>query len=251
MGWTSVHRDPGIRDREFFEGEFPATLTVNGQIVDCVTSAGVFYAAVRQAGTGDVWAMIILTRRSGGYINFSYKEMADSSGPFEACCPARILDLLTALPACTHDRSYCKLCEGEITLDEGQWVSRALPGQGLQAAGPRCSIYPFGSAAPDGGRPFHEPGGTGPCSTCRARDWRARCRARAELRAQARTRAAAVRPGTQIRFARPLRFAGGAEFDTFIFQGRSTFTVPGSDRRYRIRNWRTRDGWKAADPGEP
>ncbi|MEV4078695.1 hypothetical protein AB0J43_00180 [Nonomuraea fuscirosea] len=190
MGSTSTHREPGMTDREFMEGELPNALIKQGQILDCAAVRGVFYAAVQDKRSGKVWALVVLIKRSRGYFNCTYKEMEERDGPVEAHCPVRILDLLSPLPACSHDQEYCRLCNAEITPDDGQWLSRALPGQRPEIAGPRCfSGYPFGTAAPDGGAPFHEPGGTAPCSTCWARNWRERCRANAEWERRARQRA--------------------------------------------------------------
>ena len=240
MGWTTLHRVPGTTDREFFEAEFPDTLTRNGEILDCATGGGAFYAAVRTRETGQVWALVVLVRRSGAgagrWGNFGYKEMDERMGPVEARCPARLLDLLSPLPECRHEQDYCRLCETEITQDGRHWLSAATPRQAPEAASPRCTRgYPYGATAPDGGAPFHEPGGTALCGTCWARRWRQACRASAGRQAKAR----AVRPGTRVRFACPLRFANGDQRDTFIFDKRSTFRAPDSEHRYRIRNWRT------------
>jgi hypothetical protein len=246
MGWTSLHREAGMTDRAFFEQEFPTTLTRDGEILDCATVQGVFYAAVRNKKTNDVdqegtvWALVVLTQRAGGHYNYSYKEMSDSSGPTEARCPARILDLLTPLPECSHEQEYCKLCGREITPDADRWVSHARPGQRTEVAGPRCwSGYPHGAKADDGGAPFHQPGGTAPCSTCWAREWRRRCRVNAERDARARARARKVRPGTRVRFDRLLRFEDDAWLHTFVFVRHSTFRDPDSGRLYRIPRWRT------------
>ena len=246
MGWTSLHRDQGMTDRAFFEREFPVTLTEKGEILDCATVASVFYAAVRSKDTGKVWGMVVLTQRAPGEYNFRYKELSESSsGDYQ--CPARIINLLTPLPACHHDEEYCRLCGVLVTLADGQWISEARPGTDPAHAGPRCRIRPLGAAAPDGGYPFHEPGGTPPCLTCDARDWRERCLVNAEITASARARAKAVRPGTFVRFASTLQFTGGDELDTFIFEARSTFRAPGTNLRYRIPNWRTRQ-YEVIDP---
>jgi len=241
MGWTTLHRDPGTTDREFFETEFPTTLARDGEILACATVRNVFYAAVRTRESGQVWALVVLLRRSragvGSWYNFGYKEMDERMGPAEARCPARVLDLLSPLPDCRHEQDYCRLCGIEITASGDQWASEARPGQVPEVAGPRCYsgfVAPSGWVRGDPG-PFHEPGGTAPCGTCWARNWRQACRATAGRQAQAR----AVRPGTQIRFAHPVRFASGDVLDTLVFEGRSTFRAPDGQKRYRIRNWRT------------
>jgi hypothetical protein len=238
-----------MTDREFCEQELPNALTKQGEILDCATVGSVFYAAVRKKDSGEVWALVVLICRSGDYFNCTYKEMSDRSGPVEDRCPVRIVDLLTPLQECSHDREYCRLCIAEITPADGQWLSHARPGQRPEVGGARCySGYPGDAKAPDGGAPFHEPGGTASCSTCWARDWRDRCRANAEREKRARTRARTVRPGTCVRFARPMRFGNSEERDTFIFETRSTFRAPNSDRRYRIPRWRTDYDYEVVGP---
>jgi hypothetical protein len=100
MGWTSVHREPGMTDRAFFERVLPGTLTREGEILDSTTIRGVFYAAVRQRPTaqyrpGETWCAVIFMQRTGGRHNCRYKELADTSHPGEFDCPPRILDLLS------------------------------------------------------------------------------------------------------------------------------------------------------------
>jgi hypothetical protein len=95
MGWTSMHRDKGLTDRDFFEREFPQTLTERGEVVACGTKNNVFYAAVRERETNEVWALVVLLRRGRGHFNFSYKEMEETMGPVESSCPASVLEALT------------------------------------------------------------------------------------------------------------------------------------------------------------
>jgi hypothetical protein len=106
MGWTSLSRQKGLTDREFFENEFPTMLGAHGRIVACATMPGsegrVFYAAVANTSDaprkpGETWALVVLmhwTPRSCW--NFAYKEMSEESGPSEANAPAAVLDALTA-----------------------------------------------------------------------------------------------------------------------------------------------------------
>jgi hypothetical protein len=232
VGWTSTRRLRGVTDRAFFEAEFPALLARAGRIVDCATVGGVFYAAVRNTTSaphrpGETWALVVL-------------EMDDRSGPAADHCPIRIVELLTPVPDCIHAENYCRLCGALITLAGPEWERSARPGERREIAGQRCySGYPYGAAAGDGGAPYHEPGGVPPCPSCWAREWRDRCRARSAMAERAR----AVRPGTRIRFAVPIRFAGGDVLDTLIFEKRSTFRGPDGDGRYHIANWRTGRQW--------
>ena len=241
MGATSLHREPGLTDRAFYADE---ALRGAGEILDYATIGGVFYAAVRNLKDGSVWALISLQRRRGSSsrgCNFTYKAMHETAGPGEARCPTRILALLSPLPDCTHLEDYCRLCSRPVTFDGQNWLSEAEPGQVAGLTGPRCySGYPYGSEAPGGGRPFHEPGGVAPCSTCYAREWRQRCLSFA-------SRAAAARraiPGTKLKFARPIRFADNVREDTFELVGRSTFRRMSDGVRVRIPSWRTTSGWE-------
>jgi hypothetical protein len=76
------------------------------------------------------------------------------------------------------------------------------------------------------------------CGTCAAREWRADCRKVADARA----RAATVKRGQVIKFAKPIKFRGGDELDTFRFQERDIFQADGF--RYRITGWRTAGSWE-------
>lgn len=95
MGSTGCHRERGMSDRQFFEQEFPVTLVENGEIVVCASVRSVFYAAVRQRATGEVWAMVVEMHRYRGWENFVYKEMDEGMGPHDADAPAAVLDALT------------------------------------------------------------------------------------------------------------------------------------------------------------
>lgn len=96
MGWTGMHRERGLTDREFWAKE----LSPNYTILDTHSKGGVFYAAVRydgeQASKGRVFALVCLQQWSrGDYYNFHYKDMDETVGPCYYGCPDRILDLLT------------------------------------------------------------------------------------------------------------------------------------------------------------
>ena len=100
MGWTTLHRDKGMSDREFFEKEFPNGLTQNGKILKCATVRNVFYAAVQNNDDaphmpGKVWALVVLIQRTRGDYNFGYKDMDENMGPNADDCPIEILDLLS------------------------------------------------------------------------------------------------------------------------------------------------------------
>jgi hypothetical protein len=73
------------------------------------------------------------------------------------------------------------------------------------------------------------------CGLCNAREWRAECRKLAERRA----RAAKVKAGQVVRFARPVKFASGAEVDTLTFDKLDIFHT--DEQRYRVTGWRAMD----------
>lgn len=96
MGWTSLHRDKGVSDRDFFEAEFRG----KSKIVASATVKGVFYAAVRNDDDatykpGETWALVVLLQRGRGHYNFGYKDMSEDMGPGADDCPTAILDLLS------------------------------------------------------------------------------------------------------------------------------------------------------------
>lgn len=55
----------------------------------------VYYAAIRNNQTGEVWAAVCLTTNSKKDAEFCYKDMDETAGPVESKCPAGILNLLT------------------------------------------------------------------------------------------------------------------------------------------------------------
>jgi hypothetical protein len=125
------------------------------------------YAAVRYSATGEVSCTLALFG-SGRSFPFAYRDMHETEGPDVAQCPAAILDLLTPLPTCRHEETYCRYCKADIVTVDGLWMSVDVPV--IETAGPYCS-----ATTGDGPR-VHEPGGTAECETCDARDWRRRCR---------------------------------------------------------------------------
>lgn len=90
MGWTTMRREPGTTDRDFFADYLGAGRT----IVACATVRNVFYAAVREE-SGETWALVTLLRRTRGYYNFGYKSMTEESGPYSVDAPAAVLEALT------------------------------------------------------------------------------------------------------------------------------------------------------------
>lgn len=71
-----------------------------------------------------------------------------------------------------------------------------------------------------------------------AAQWRQRCHDR-----RARAGRAVLRPGNVIRFAAPIKFTHGHEFQTFQFVERSTFKADGASTLVTITRWRERTDW--------
>lgn len=99
MGSYGVYRKPGLSNREFFEHELPEILVNDGQVVaeSCHATEGewdrVWYAAVRDHTTGEVWALIVTMH--GNRDTFVYKPIDETQGPVECHPSKRVLDALT------------------------------------------------------------------------------------------------------------------------------------------------------------
>lgn len=93
MGWTYTQKRDGETVREFFEREFGG----GGTIIDCtVVKMRTAYIAYQPKGTDDVVAIVcLLDYRPNDWLNFGYKDMDETMGPYECECPERILKLLT------------------------------------------------------------------------------------------------------------------------------------------------------------
>jgi hypothetical protein len=227
MGWTFTHRDNGMTTREFFERE----LAGGCKILASGMAGSTFYAAVQNPEDatfepGKVWALVILTQRARGYYNFGYKDMDETMGPNEAQCPQRVLDLLSPIPECHHEKTYCITCDAEISDDTGVWMRFAEPGQRDDVTSPRCAYYPASAKQVDGSAPFHTPGGHGFCGKEAARQFRAESAAY-----NARVRLAkTITRGAVVRMPRVFQFTSGIKGDTFTYVERNTFLLDG----YRV-----------------
>lgn len=97
MGSTTLHRERGQTDRDFFERE----VRPHGRIVACATIRNVFYAAVQNSADapyrpGETWALVVLfSRNSRSHWNFTYKVMTEGDGPIAYAAPAAVLDALS------------------------------------------------------------------------------------------------------------------------------------------------------------
>jgi hypothetical protein len=106
MGWTFMHREPGMTTREMIDRELLVDAAGERwhEIIDCAQAGGVFYAAVRTVHengptpVGEVWGLVVLTQWASGHFNWGYKAMDEGVGPAEDRCPTRILGLLPEPP---------------------------------------------------------------------------------------------------------------------------------------------------------
>lgn len=95
MGWTSTHRPAGMTTLDFFRGEFPNLFTEHDVVAHNSDREG-FYAAMRDRGTGEVWALVVAVQRTpSAHFNYTYKEMQDSMGPGYYGASRAVLDALT------------------------------------------------------------------------------------------------------------------------------------------------------------
>lgn len=99
MGWTSYHYDGLLKTnsqkkmaiREQF-GNDPKW----GTILKDSLVGNTYYAAVKYTKTGEVFALVVLISVDNkDYYNMSYKDMVESSGPYQIDCPVSILNLLS------------------------------------------------------------------------------------------------------------------------------------------------------------
>jgi len=102
MGWTYTHKDEGESVRDFFSKEFGhANEKRKTRVLDCaVVHIREAYLAFEDMnlvdGTREVFAVVCaLDYQPRDYLNFGYKEMEESMGPYYYNCPERILKLLT------------------------------------------------------------------------------------------------------------------------------------------------------------
>lgn len=99
MGWTYMHREPGLSDRDFFQGEFGE----GSEVLEAGTRDNVCYLACRNRNAPQmgVFAIVCLIDRFGDrrdpYFNFGYKDMDETMGPGYDDCPAKVYALLTPL----------------------------------------------------------------------------------------------------------------------------------------------------------
>lgn len=95
MGWCALNKPKEMTVEQFFQASyFGQKSTI---LKSSLINMREFYAAVK---TGDdVWAFVALVNFSGpnkwDRMNFAYKDMDETCGPYYFNCPKKILSLLS------------------------------------------------------------------------------------------------------------------------------------------------------------
>lgn len=140
MGTVCTNKPHDMSMKDFFiervlrwSDDLPSTY----RVLQTAYKAPMFYAAIetvhKETGERMVWAAVIKVTQTRGDYGFCYKTMTESMGPYEANCPASILDLLTPTDdECANEwRARCrKNLEAEISDKEIK--KRIAPGSVLR-----------------------------------------------------------------------------------------------------------------------
>ena len=93
MGWYGIHKRSGETTKELLFREFN---NPNYRIVDMAhKNFKTVYMAYQELSTGIVRASVVLVTYHKKDREIMYKDIYESSGPYEVNCPERILKLLT------------------------------------------------------------------------------------------------------------------------------------------------------------
>lgn len=101
MGWTWYHateytKSGRVSPSREIRKDARRHLFDYQEILDEAFVNRVYYAAIKDNRTNEVWALICMTGTSTtDYYNFGYKDMDEFMGPYNYDCPDHILDLLT------------------------------------------------------------------------------------------------------------------------------------------------------------
>lgn len=104
MGSITTHRNKGVSNVEFFTtGPYPVIDLARRTILAHATVEHVFYAAVRDNDTREVWALVVITSWApNDSHNFCYKSLDETCGPGDHKAPLTVLDALTPT---THEHA--------------------------------------------------------------------------------------------------------------------------------------------------
>lgn len=91
MGWTYTHMEGKVNKDEFMAGLMGEGYTV---LRTCAVGK-VWYSAIKEEETGNIYGCVTLTDSQRDYFNFGYKVVSEYCGPYETNCPKTILKMLT------------------------------------------------------------------------------------------------------------------------------------------------------------
>ncbi|WP_285905118.1 hypothetical protein [Pseudodesulfovibrio pelocollis] len=128
MGWTHTQRHDFENDEQFIKSWIVGRgFTMHGwsDVPEKGSRGkkGVYYIAVsNDKNPGEVFAVLVLYEwTQDGRLNFLYKVMDETVGPFYYDCPSRILNLLTdtEYPEAITWRKQCRMKSGQALLAFG------------------------------------------------------------------------------------------------------------------------------------
>ncbi|MEO5599080.1 MAG: hypothetical protein ABIQ66_10725 [Novosphingobium sp.] len=137
MGWLFMRGLQGYGSpRSYLDNQFTYA-NEHGRSTVLASAMGrgtVYYAAIEYIpveGASSVFAVICLVKfnpRAADGFNFGYKDMSESMGPYEADCPAAILDLLSQTDN-EHALAWREKCRAAIAA-RAQISARPTPKPG-------------------------------------------------------------------------------------------------------------------------
>lgn len=142
MGTTGIHRERGSNDLEWARQEFSCdNERVKQTVLDISKTGGALYAAIESItkadGTREVFGLVVKiswANKSEGHINFYYKPIEETEGPYYHDCPERILRLLTK-PANRYAETWREACR-QKRKDHAKAKKLLIPGATITITSP-------------------------------------------------------------------------------------------------------------------
>ena len=164
MGTTFCRKNSGESVKSFFEKRWNRIDEKSSfKVLDCMVKARTAYLACETIAEGkrEVYGMVCLLHYTPKQeLNFGYKDMDESMGPYDCHCPAAILDLLTPTDN-AYAREWRKNCRKNLEY-AGQRKSTKQSFDKLLKPGTKiflqkCSI-PFVTFSSKTGKTYHGSG---------------------------------------------------------------------------------------------
>ncbi len=100
MGWTILHHDITVPPADFFVQRFEnGWRDLSTKVLDQATVGQTWYGVIQHTAADGLiqppWAAVVLFSRHKG--RFGYKELDETTGPYQAHAPARMIHLLNRL----------------------------------------------------------------------------------------------------------------------------------------------------------